>query len=93
MIVPSKILYFTLLREYPAAFGLKLTKIMKALRKDKARVREVPAALPTAEELFASMEYGDEWEESQMREVCRYLRGGCNLKIPETFRPLLPSVL
>lgn len=49
------------------------------------------------EELFAAMDFDDEgreWEQqADLREVIRYSRGSILLKIPPTWRPLLPTAI
>ena len=53
----------------------------------------LPAALPRAEDTFASLPFDDKWKEASMVSVCRYLRGGKSLEVPSSFRSVLPERL
>ena len=55
---------------------------------------QVPKELDTLDYLDAiknSME--DLWEDAEMAEVCRYLYGNRNMKIPEEYKQYLPQFL
>ena len=39
--------------------------------------------------LYASMEWGDLWEDASMMSVLRYLRGSKRLQIPSEWRPVI----
>ncbi|CAE7277616.1 unnamed protein product [Symbiodinium pilosum] len=80
-------------REYPRKFGLKFTEIFAKLLADSRGRPALPSNLPSLEELFSSLDFEDNWDECDMVEVCRYLRGGKNLSIPASFRHVLPEVL
>ena len=54
---------------------------------------DLPTNLPSAEETFQRMEFTDVWQDAEVVSVCHWLRGGRDLRIPETFRPLLPNKL
>ena len=84
-------------REYPALFGLKMVDLFNDLVGDKRGLPTLTAPVPSATEVFGGMEFGLDadslWAEGSLVEVCRYLRGGKSLDIPEEFRPLLPKRL
>lgn len=85
--------FWSLLRCYPAKFGLKLVELFHSMIADKRGMPELPAVVPSAEETFASLEFDDVWSEAHMVNVCHYLRAGVHLKIPPSFRGLLPTKL
>lgn len=80
-------------RNYPAAFGSKLVTIFEEMITTKKGMPDLPTNLPSAEETFQSMEFTDVWQDAEVVSVCHWLRGGRDLRIPETFRPLLPNKL
>ena len=80
-------------RNYPRAFGMKLVKIFEDLIQNKLGMPQIPAQLPPAEEIFSHMKFDDVWQDARMVSVCHWLRGGKDLDIPSSFRPLLPSKL
>ena len=83
------------LREYPGPFGLKMVDLYDSLVRDVEGVPVLPETVPPASEVFTNMEYGDDveslWSEGRVAEICRYLRGGKSLAIPDEFRHLLPT--
>lgn len=85
------------LREYPVRFGMKLVELFPDLVSDKRGLPMLPVPVPSATEVFGGMDFGLDaealWAEGSLVEVCRYLRGGKSLDIPEEFRPLLPKRL
>lgn len=78
---------------YPPQFGLKFVEIFHSLISDKLGMPELPLTVPSAEETFASLEFSDVWSEASMVSLCHYLRSGIHLKIPPSFRELLPAKL
>jgi len=60
---------------------------------NKLGMPQLPSVVPPAEETFQSMDYGDMWAEAQMASVCRYLRAGVHLNLPESWRNLMPVKL
>lgn len=54
---------------------------------------ELPAVVPSAEEMFEQMNFDDKWKDAEMQSICHYLRGSKNLVIPESFRNILPKKL
>ena len=82
-----------ILRCYPPQFGLKFVEIFHSLIADKLGMPELPPRVPPAEETFASLEFSDVWSEASMVSLCHYLRSGVHLKIPPSFRKLLPTKL
>jgi hypothetical protein len=82
-----------MLRCYPPQFGLKFVEIFHSLISDKLGMPELPLTVPSAEETFASLEFSDVWSEASMVSLCHYLRSGIHLKIPPSFRELLPAKL
>ena len=85
--------FHAVLRCYPAKFGLKLVELFHEMTENKSGMPVLPEQVPCAEDTFSSMQYEDFWEEADMISVCRYLRAGVHLRIPETFRKLLPKRL
>lgn len=80
-------------RNYPAAFGQKLASLFKSLINDKAGMPAVPPDLPSAESSFDQMVFDDTWKDAEVVSLCHWLRGGTGLRIPSSFRPLLPTKL
>ena len=60
---------------------------------NKKGMPALPTNLPSAEETFQKMEFDDVWQDATVVSVCHWLRGGRSLKIPPTFRALLPTKL
>ena len=54
---------------------------------------ELPPKVPSAAETFASLDWGDLWPEAHMVSVCHFLRGSMTLKVPSSFRHVLPQRL
>jgi len=54
---------------------------------------ELPAVVPSAEEMFEQMNFDDKWKDAEMQSICHYLGGSKNLVIPESFRNILPKKL
>ena len=87
----------TMLREYPGPFGLKMVDLYESLVHEKEGCPILPDVVPPSTEAFSEMEWGDDadssWSESKIVEVCRYLRGGKSLMLPDEFRYLIPNRL
>lgn len=81
------------LRVYPARFGMRLVDLWAKMITDKHGMPELPDTVPTAAETFQTLDFSDMWEESNLKSVCHWLRGGKNLAIPPHFRDLLPKRL
>ena len=79
------------IRNYPAPFGRKLADLWQSLVTNKAGMPSLSPQVPSAKETFESLEFSDLWADAQMPSVCRWLRGGKDLEIPETFRGSLPK--
>ena len=79
------------LRNYPPAFGKKLSDLWNLLVSEKSGMPSLPDPIPSALETFASLDMDDVWTEADMPAVCRYLRGGTSLRIPDSFREFLPK--
>lgn len=54
---------------------------------------DLPEVIPSSEKVFSEMEFDDLWEDARMVSVVHWLRGGKDLMIPTSFRPLLPKRL
>ncbi|CAK9093029.1 unnamed protein product [Durusdinium trenchii] len=80
-------------RNYPAKFGQKMATLMNDLISEKKGIPELPESTPSAESTFSSMTFEDLWSEAYLTSVCHYLRGGNYLKIPPSFRELVPKKL
>lgn len=85
--------HYVPLRVYPARFGMRLVDLWAKMITDKHGMPELPDTVPTAAETFQSLDFSDMWEESNLKSVCHWLRGGKNLTIPLHFRNLLPKKL
>jgi hypothetical protein len=81
------------LRNYPPAFGKKFVDLFQDLVADQRGMPVLPASIPTTEEIFSSMSFEDNWGKAHMTAVCHYLRSGVHLKVPDSFRDLLPVKL
>lgn len=81
------------LRNYPRAFGEKFAELYPKLIADKKGLPVLPRQIPSAEETFDSLSYDDKWPEASMASVCHWLRGSKALRVPASFRPLLPNSL
>lgn len=53
----------------------------------------LPERVPPATETFDALSFSDVWQDASMASVCYWLRGGKDLKIPDSFRGLLPKRL
>eukprot|EP00435_Cladocopium_sp_Y103_P039158 s940_g10.t1 len=80
-------------RNYPTAFGQKFADLHPRLVSDKKGMPELPPKVPSAAETFASLDWGDLWPEAHMVSVCHWLRGSMTLKVPSSFRHVLPKRL
>lgn len=80
-------------RNYPAAFGSKLVTIFEEMITNKKGMPVLPTNLPSAEETFQEMTFDDPWQDATVVSVCHWLRGGRSLRIPPTFRKVLPTKL
>ncbi|CAE7253079.1 unnamed protein product [Symbiodinium necroappetens] len=78
---------------YPPQFGLRLVELHDQVLATQRGTPELPKDLPTAVDTFSMMSFDDLWEDANMVECIRYIRGGTSLRIPENFRPLLPTRL
>ena len=58
---------------------------------EKSGMPSLPDPIPPALETFTSLDMDDVWTEADMPAVCRYLRGGTSLRIPDSFRDVLPK--
>ena len=82
------------LRNYPKQFGVKVVQLFDKLIAEKSGMPPLPEdPIQTTEELFEAMKFEDFWGESGIVSVAHYLRGGIHLKIPHSFRQLIPPRL
>ena len=79
------------LRNYPPAFGRKMSDLWNQLVSEKSGMPSLPDPIPPALETFTSLDMDDVWTKADMPAVCRYLRGGTSLRIPDSFRDVLPK--
>ena len=42
-------------------------------------------------DMYRALEWGDTWDDAQMRIVIFYLRGSTDLRVPDSWRPVLPK--
>ena len=80
------------LRHYPPKFGMHVAALIPELKDGMANFQPADC-VSSAKEVFASTEFMDLWQESRMVEVLQYLKGNTALRIPEDWRPLLPTSL
>jgi len=78
---------------YPPAFGRKLANLWSKLTSEKTGMPPLPERVPPATETFDALSFSDVWQDANMASVCYWLRGGKDLKIPDSFRGLLPKRL
>ena len=80
------------LRRYPKAFGKRVAALMPKLLKHRKGI-EVDSVFRnrSALDIFQEMSFGDMVEDGLLRKVACYLRGQKALRIPEVWRPLLPT--
>ena len=89
-IIKISLVGFPFPRHYPPEFGKKLVSMFDDLLRNKSGMPHLPDPCPSAEATFASMAYDDKWHDASMVELCHWLRGGKDLRVPPSFRPLLP---
>lgn len=80
-------------RHYPPQFGLRLVELHDQVLASQKGTPQLPEEVSSAMDTFCSMAYDDMWEDACMSDCIRYIRGGTSLRIPEVFRPLLPTSL
>ena len=85
--------FFVMPREYPGKFALKFVSIFNDLLGHKLGMPDLPEEVPGVVEICESMTFQDLWEEADMGEVIRYLRGGQGLRLPAEYRRLFPAAL
>lgn len=72
-----------------------MVELFDDLVHDNRGMPELPDPLPSALATFDSVAFDDDdkslWGMAEMKAVCRYLRGGKNLQIPDSFRLCLPE--
>ena len=94
--VATQNIVFVSPRTYPLQFGQKITQLMPLLT-STAECRPVFTAEIRAKtnikELFANMPWDDAWHDAGMPAVVQYLKGNRHLRIPEDWKPYLPSAL
>ncbi|CAE7484592.1 unnamed protein product [Symbiodinium sp. CCMP2592] len=78
---------------YPPQFGLRLVELHDQVLATKRGMPQLPEEVASAMDTFSQMDYDDLWEDANLVECVRYVRGGTSLRIPEAFRPLLPTSL
>ncbi|CAK9083565.1 Palmitoyl-monogalactosyldiacylglycerol delta-7 desaturase, partial [Durusdinium trenchii] len=78
---------------YPREFGDKLVDIYSEMIAHKSGMPVLPETLPTAEQTFEQMVFDDLWADAHLQSVVQWLRGSQGLRIPESFRALLPPRL
>ena len=81
------------LRNYPPQFGLRLVELHDQVLATQRGTPELPQDVPTAFDTFRMMSYDDKWDDANMVECIRYILGCTALRIPDSFRPLLPATL
>ena len=69
-------------------------KISEGLKANRRGCAEVPDVVPSPEELVSlATGPGDDYQFADLSSVYRYLRGGRRLRIPESWRAVVPSRL
>lgn len=80
-------------RNYPAAFGKKLTTLWKEMIETKKGMPVLPEVTPSGLETFSEMTFDDPWQEADVVGVIHWLRGSRDLAIPNEWRQVLPHKL
>ena len=73
-------------------FAWKMLSMLPQLRKGKQAAPAVPADV-SAKEIFLSASFRDCWADAKMDACIHYIRGNRSLRIPDDWRPLLPTAL
>ncbi|CAE7519997.1 unnamed protein product [Symbiodinium sp. CCMP2592] len=60
---------------YPAQFGLRLVELHDQVLATQRGTPQLPEDVPTAFDTFRMMSYDDKWEDANMVECIRYIRG------------------
>ena len=81
------------LREYTSCFAKRMMKVFAGLKKQLPAVQVQTDPSASAKELFAAATYEDQCSDANLREVIFYLRGCTGLRVPPSWRPLLPEYL
>ena len=79
---------------YPPRFGLKITRLHEQFLCKKAPLPPVPDRVQrtSVQELFASLDWDDLWDDAEMTSVLKYLMGNYGLDLGH-WRDLIPSHL
>lgn len=81
-------------RTYPRLFGLRLVRLHPAFLTRRVGPPEVSLEMAgqSLQSLFEGMDWGDLWDDADMRSVLAYVRGGHSLELGE-WRWLFPHRL
>ena len=82
-------------RIYPFRWAARFQRIVPALMATAVRPNVQPHEMngKDIKEMFAAMQFTDVWDDADMRSVLVYLKGNVHLKIPDAWRPYLPTEL
>ena len=78
-------------RQYPVEFGRKIAALFHTLKPRADYVTDSPET--DAIELWKQWEWGDLWDDAQMRALVRYLYGCSAVRIPAEWKAVLPREL
>lgn len=81
-------------RTYPLQFGLRFVRLIPALIASAWQSWRTPPLLEEtldAKHVFRDMTFDDLWEDTNLVETVIWLRGSKHLRIPDEWRPFLPS--
>lgn len=82
-------------RIYPMPFARRVVDLLEEMKSTRKGAPVAPAAVPDARDVFAQWpsSISEDWEYSALADVYTYLRGNRNLKIPPTWRGIIPDRL
>ena len=78
------------MRCYPLRFGMRVVQIFPHLLASCEVTPECPEGT-NGKTIFRNMDYGDSWQDADLRSSILYIRGSYSLKIPDGWRELLPT--
>ena len=81
-------------RNYPIRFALKLVQLQPLLVKDKYRsCRSFCSGPQQVVDILKTLDYENQWEEAQLGDVIKYVRGARSLQVPPEYKVWLPTTI